>query len=63
MQLHDLARRLPDDIWVIFEPLLPATVWVGNGRPPATNRDCLHALRYVLASGIAWEFLPWCFPS
>ena len=24
------------------------------------NRDCLHALLYVLASGIAWEFLPWC---
>ena len=63
MQLKDLARRLPDDIWVIFEPLLPAKVWVGNGRPPATNRACLHALLYVLASGISWEMLPWCFPS
>jgi transposase len=63
MQLKDLARRLPDDIWAIFEPILPARVWVGNGRPPASNRDCLHALLYVLASGIAWEFLPWCFPS
>ncbi|MBN9121267.1 MAG: hypothetical protein J0I06_19300, partial [Planctomycetes bacterium] len=28
MELKDLARRLPDDIWVIFEPLLPAKVWV-----------------------------------
>lgn len=63
MQLKDLARRLPDDIWAIFEPLLPAKVWVGNGRPPATNRECLHALLYVLASGISWEMLPWCFPS
>ncbi len=63
MQLNDLARRLPDDIWAIFEPLLPAKVWAGNGRPPATNRDCLHGLLYVLASGIAWEMLPWCFPS
>jgi transposase len=63
MQLKDLARRLPDDIWAIFEPLLPARVWVGNGRPPASNRECLHALLYVLASGIAWEMLPWCFPS
>ncbi len=63
MQLKDLARRLPDDIWVIFEPLLPAKVWVGNGRPPATNQECLHALLYVLASGISWEMLPWCFPS
>ncbi|MDY3558364.1 transposase [Gemmata sp. JC673] len=59
MQLKDLARRLPDDIWVIFEPLLPAKVWVGNGRPPATNRECLH----VLATGISWDMRPWCFPS
>ena len=63
MQLKDLGRRLPDDIWAIFEPILSARVWAGNGRPPATNRDCLHALLYVLASGVAWEFLPWCFPS
>lgn len=63
MQLKDLARRLPDDIWAIFEPILPARVWFGNGRPPCGNRECLHALLYVLASGISWEFLPWCFPS
>ena len=63
MQLKDLARRLPEDIWVIFEPILPAKVWAGNGRPPCGNRECLHALLYVLASGIGWEFLPWCFPS
>jgi transposase len=63
MRLSDIARRLPDDIWAIFEPILPATVWAGNGRPPAGNRACLHALLYVLASGIAWEMLPWCFPS
>lgn len=63
MQLKDLARELPEDIWAIFEPILPARVWAGNGRPPCGNRECLHALLYVLASGIAWEFLPWCFPS
>lgn len=63
MQLKDLARRLPDDIWAVFERILPAKVWVGNGRPPCGNRECLHALLYVLASGIAWEFLPPCFPS
>ena len=63
MQLKDLARELPDDVWAVFEPILPARVWAGVGRPPASNRDCLHALLYVLASGIAWEFLPWCFPS
>lgn len=63
MQLKDIARRLPDDIWKVFEPLLPAKVWVGNGRPPATNQECLHALLYVLVTGIPWEMLPWCFPS
>ena len=52
MQLKDLARRLPDDIWAIFDPILPAKVWSGNGRPPCGNRECLHALLYVLASGI-----------
>ena len=63
MQLKDLARRLPDDMWTIFAPILPAKVWSGNGRPPCGNRECLHALLYVPASGISWEFLPWCFPS
>ena len=63
MQLKDLARELPEDIWSIFEPILPAKVWSVNGRPPCGNRECLHALLYVLASGISWEFLPWCFPS
>lgn len=63
MQLKDLARHLPDDIWATSEPILPAKVWSGNGRPPCGNRGCLHALLYVRASGIGWEFLPWCFPS
>ena len=63
MQLKDLARRLPDEVWAEFEPVLPAVVWAGNGRPPAGNRECLHALLYVLASGVAWEMLPWCLPG
>ena len=63
MALKELARRLPDDIWIEFEPILPARVWAGEGRPPYGNRECLHALLYVLASGISWEMLPWCFPS
>jgi transposase len=63
MQLTDFARRLPDDVWDLFEPLLPARVWCGNGRPPASDRDCLHAVFYVLISGIAWRMLPKGFPS
>lgn len=31
VQLKDSARRLRDDIWAIFESLLPARVVVGNG--------------------------------
>ena len=63
MQLKDFARRLPDEVWELFEPLLPAMVWCGNGRKPKANRDCLHALLYVLVSGIPWEMLPLGFPS
>ena len=63
MELKELARRLPDDIWAEVEPVLPAVAWQGNGRPPVGNRECLHALLYVLASGVAGEMLPWCFPS
>ena len=63
MQLKDFARRLPDEVWELFEPLLPAVVWCGNGRKPKANRDCFHALLYVLVSGIPWEMLPLGFPS
>ena len=63
MQLKEIAKRLPDEVWNVFEPILPKKVWAGNGRPPASDRDCLHALLYVLISGISWELLPWCFPS
>jgi transposase len=63
MELKDIARCLPDDIGEIFEPLLPPVVWCGNGRPPASNKDCLHGMLYVLVSGSAWERLPLCWPS
>ena len=63
MQLTDFVRGVPDDIWAVFEPILPAVVWQGNGRKPYSSRQCLHALLYVLAAGIAWEMMPPCFPS
>jgi transposase len=62
MTLESLARRLPDEVWAAFEPVLPPMVWCGNGRPPCTNRDCLHAVFYVGISGIGWKILPPCFP-
>src|ERR1051325_5214179 len=63
MQLKDIAPRVRDEIWAIFEPILPPTIWCGNGRPPKGNRECFHALLYVLVSGIPWELLPLGFPS
>jgi transposase len=63
MRISDFARRLPDEVWAVFEPILPPKVWIGNGCPPIGNRECLHGLLYVLATGIAWEMVPPCFPS
>ena len=63
MELKDIARGVPEEIWTVFEPILPPVVWCGNGRPPTGNRECFHALLYVLVSGIPWEMLPPCFPS
>jgi transposase len=63
MKLTDFARQLPEEVWQLFQPLLPPVVWCGNGRPPASNYDCLHALFYVLVSGIGWRMLPKGFPS
>jgi transposase len=63
MELKDIARELPEAIWAVFEPILPRVIWCGNGRPPKSNRECFHALLYVLVSGIPWEMLPPGFPS
>ena len=63
MQLTDFVRDVPEDVWAVFEPLLPPVVWQRNGRKPKGNRQCLHALFYVLVTGIAWRMLPVCFPS
>ena len=63
MRLKDIARHLPEEVWMLFEPILPLRVWCGNGRPPKSNHDCFHALLYVLVAGISWELLPAGFPS
>ncbi len=63
MKLHTIARRLPDEIWALFEPVLPPVVWSGERRRPVSNHKCLHGLLYVLITGIGWEMLPKGFPS
>src|SRR5262249_11681631 len=47
----------------LSERILPRGGGWGNGRKPYGNRQCLHALLYVLAAGIAWEMMPLGFPS
>jgi transposase len=63
MQLTDFVADVPEDVWAGFEPILPAVVGQGTGCKPYSNRECLHALLYVLITGIGWEFLPQGFPS
>ncbi len=63
MKLTDFVAGVPDDVWATFEPILPQVVWQGVGRKPKSNRECLHALLYLLIAGIGWEFLPKSFPS
>ena len=55
MQLTDFVRGVPDDVWAVFEPILPPVIWQGIGRKPKENRECLHALLYVLIAGIGWS--------
>jgi len=62
MKRHQIARRLPDSVWALFEPILPAVPYAGTGRKPATNHACLHGLLYVLITGIGWEYVPRGFP-
>jgi transposase len=63
MQLTDFARKVPDEGWRLFAPILPRVVWCGNGCPPYDNRACLHAVLYVLVTGSGWRRLPAGFPS
>jgi transposase len=63
MQLTAFARQVPEDVWALFAPLLPPVVWCGTGCPPYDNRACLHAVLYVLVTGIGWRMLPPGLPS
>lgn len=50
---------LPDELWAIVEPLLPAAPPTPKGgRPRVPDRACLIGIRFVLKSGIPWELLP-----
>lgn len=50
---------LPDELWSILEPLLPAhTPSPKGGRPRIDDRAALTGILFVLRTGIPWEYLP-----
>jgi transposase len=63
MHLTDFARQVPDEVWKLFEPILPPVVWGGYGCPPYDNRECLPAVLYVLVTGMGWRMVPSGLPS
>jgi transposase len=53
------AALLPDRLWELLEPLLPARVpKPRGGRPRLSDRACLAGVVFVLRSGIPWSMLP-----
>ena len=62
MEPKDIARRLPDDIWEILEPLSPPVVW--RQRPSAQEQQGLFA-RPALRLGFGYRLgdAPPCWPS
>ena len=54
-----MAKLLPDALWAIIEPLLPAYApSPKGGRPPITHRQALTGILFVLKTGLPWEDLP-----
>ena len=55
-----MAKQLvPDELWMIIEPLLPLEPPKPNGgRPRVPDRAALAGIIFVLKSGIPWGMLP-----
>ena len=50
---------LPDELWEVIEPLLPAEPSKPKGgRPRVPDRACMTGILFVLRTGIPWEYLP-----
>src|SRR6516225_1693503 len=53
------AALLPDGLWDLVEPLLPApSPKPRGGRPRLSDRVCFAGIVFVLRSGIPWRMLP-----
>jgi transposase len=63
-RISPLCRRLvPDDMWVLAQPLMPTPKVrpQGGGRTRVGDRAVFVAVVYVLTSGCAWRRLPVTF--
>src|ERR1700744_2578589 len=56
-------KRLTDEQWQIVEHLFPVKQKRGAGRPPASPRAVLDAIRWVQAHQEGWLYLPNDFPA
>jgi len=53
------AVPVPDTLWGLIEPLLPAPLpKLQGGRPRVSDRACLAGIIFVLRSGVPWRMLP-----
>jgi transposase len=53
------AALVPDALWSLIRPLLPASMpRPQGGRPRVSDRACLIGILFVLRSGIPWRMLP-----
>ena len=62
--VDELSRRLvPDELWLIVEPLPPGfpARSQGGGTAPTDQRAVFTAVVFVLTSGCAWRLLPRSF--
>ena len=54
-----MATLLPDGLWAVIEPILPAhRPSPKGGRPPITHRQALTGILFALRTGLPWEDLP-----
>jgi transposase len=55
----DDGWRIPDELWVRIEPLLPpAPPHPQGGRPRMPDRPALDGIFYVLRTGCQWKAFP-----